>query len=193
MGEEYMYYCEKCSLLCGEDVCSVCGAKGLRVVKEEDFCFLTEVEEVFGKMFMESLKNEGIACVASPFGSGVRSVLGLSLGGYRIFVPYRHYDAASEMLAYFTEYDDPVADTLKEDILNGFDRWHFESGSTEKKIRKKYAVGKEEDVMAFIRSSVEQADDIEDMGLMSDGEHGIRVKSGNVTLWFSESSLKISI
>jgi hypothetical protein len=188
-----MYYCEKCSLICEEDVCSFCGAKGLRSVKEEDFCFLTQAKEYFGKMFMESLKNEGIKCVASPFGSGVRSVLGLSLGGYRIYVPYRHYDEALEMLAYFTENDDPVADTLKEDILNGFDRWYFESGSTEKKIRKRYGVGNEENVMAFIRNAVEQADDIEDMGLMSDGEHGIRVKSGNITLWFSQSSLKISI
>ena len=188
-----MYYCEKCSLLCEDAACLSCGKKDLRVVKEDDFCFLTDAEEVFGKMFMDSLKNEGIDCVASPFGSGVRSVLGLSLGGYRIYVPYRHYDAASEMLAYFTENDDPVADTLKEEILNGFDRWHFESGSTEKKIRKKYGIGKEENVMVFIRKAVEQSEDVEDMGLMSDGEHGIRVKSGNVTLWFSESSFQISI
>jgi hypothetical protein len=188
-----MYYCEKCSLLCEEEICSSCGKQVLREVKEDDFCFLTEAEEVFGKMLMDSLKNEGIACVASPFGSGVRSVLGLSLGGYRIFVPYRHYDAASEMLAYFTEYDDPVADTLKEEILNGFESWHFESGFAEKKIRQKYGIGKEEDVMAFIRNSVEQTDDIEDMGLMSDGEHGIRVKSEQITLWFSGESFKISI
>ena len=86
-------------------------------------------------MFMESLKNEGVDCVLSPVGNGVRSALGLSLGGYRIYVPYRHYDTVREMLAFF-ESEDSCEDTLKEDILRSVDKWHFESNSTEKKIRK---------------------------------------------------------
>ncbi len=187
-----MYYCDKCSLLSDGTQCLVCGAHNLRTVKEEDFCFVTEAEEFFAKMFMESLKNEGVDCVSAPVGNGVRSALGLSLGGYRMYVPYRHYDVACEMLAFF-ESEDSFEDTLKEDILSSIDKWHFESGSTEKKIRKKYNLGKEVDVIAFIKEKVQQAQSIEDVGLMSDGEHGLRVKSGNVTLWFSGESFKISI
>ncbi|MBE6639323.1 MAG: hypothetical protein E7616_07745 [Ruminococcaceae bacterium] len=187
-----MYYCDKCSVLSEGTHCLVCGAHNLRTVKEDDFCFVTEAEEFFSKMFIESLKNEGIDCVSTPVGNGVRSALGLSLGGYRIYVPYRNYDAASEMLAFFAN-EESFENTLKEDILNNIDKWHFESGSTEKKIRKKYDLGKEVNVIAFIKERVQQAQSIEDVGLMSDGEHGLRVKSGNVTVWFSGESFKISI
>lgn len=187
-----MYYCEKCRSLSGEEICPNCSVKDFREAREDDFCLLVECEEIFGKMLETSLQNEEIPFAVEPFGNGVRSQLGLSLGGHRIYVLYPFYQKACDMLEFFANQDDPT-DGLKERILNHMDKWTFESKSTEKKIRKKHKLGKDVDVMRYVKECVEQAQSIEDVGLMSYGEHGLLVKNRDVTLWFSGESYTISI
>lgn len=187
-----MYYCEKCHSLSEIENCFYCSNTKLRSVRADDFCFLIECEELFGKMLEESLQTQGIRCASVPVGNGVRSQLGLSLGGYKMYVPYQSYPKACDMLALFSN-EGASMDRLKETILQNMDKWTFENRSTEKKIRKKYKLGKEDDVMKFVKEKVEHAQSIEDVGLMSYGEHGLLVKSENVTLWFSDESYKIGI
>ena len=187
-----MYYCEKCRSLSNNEACFRCDCTGLREVRNEDFCFLVECEEIFGRMLEASFLNEGINCALVPVGSGVRTQLGLSLGGYGIYVPYQFYSKAQDMLTFFTNQKSPT-DRLKETILKNIDKWVFETKSTEKKIRKKCKLGKDVDVLKYVKEKVEYADHIEDVGVMSCGEHGLLVKSGSVTLWFSSESYKISI
>ncbi|MBQ9805655.1 MAG: hypothetical protein IJW49_04010 [Clostridia bacterium] len=187
-----MYYCEKCHLLSETDACDYCFDEKLREVKDGDYCFLIECEEVFGKMFEEMLQKQGIACAMEPVGNGVRSQLGLSLGNYKIFVPYQFYSQACDMLEFFQD-NSSSTDHLKEILLDNVDKWTFETRSVEKKIRKKYKLGKEADVMEYVKGIVEHAISIEDVGLMYYGEHGLLVKSEDAKLWFSSESYKISI
>lgn len=187
-----MYYCDKCHLVSETESCDCCSNTKLRDVREDDCCFLIECEEVFGKMFGEILQNEAIDCVMEPVGNGVRSNFGLSLGKYKIFVPNRFYLRAQELLEYFRDHASSN-DRLKNDLLDNIQKWSFEKRSTEKKIRKKYKIDKELDVMDFVKNVVENACLIEDVGLMSYGEHGLLVKCDGVTLWFSSESYKISI
>ena len=187
-----MYYCEKCHLITEKEICDCCANKDLREVADDDYCFLCEFEEAIGKMFSEILKNEGIYSVMEPIGSGVRSNFGLSLGRYAIYVPYRFYFQAEELLEYFQD-DVSFSENLKKDILENVEKWTFETKTTEKKIRKKYKLDKETDVMNFVKEIVERAESIEAVGLMSYGENGLIVKSGEVKIWFSSQTYKISI
>ena len=79
-----MNYCEKCKRLCEEEFCSFCGNKKLRKAEADDFCFLFECDAAFGDMFAGILKDEGIACVLMPSGSGVRTHFALNLENYNI-------------------------------------------------------------------------------------------------------------
>ncbi len=187
----YMFYCEKCHLLSDDGVCGECGKKGLGVVKDEDFCFLTQCNDFFGEMFIDALKEKGINCVALPYGDGVRTQLGLSLGEYRIFVPYKYLDESKELLEFYSE--EPTTDDYRKMILENIDKWNFESRSMEKKIRKKLKVEEDEDIIELVKEKVELAESIDDMGLMNYEEHGLRVKGEGYTLWFSAESYKISI
>ena len=186
-----MLYCEKCKVLSDEQCCGTCGNENLRNAKNEDFCFLVACEEFFGEMFVDALKNEGINCAAVPFGNGVRSQLGLTLGNYQLFVPYAHYEKAQDILDSLSVM--PSCDNLKNQILENMDKWHIERASTEKKIRKKFKFEKNVDLFQAIKERVQLANSIEDVGLMFDGEHGLLVKYEGVALWFSATTYKISI
>lgn len=187
-----MFYCEKCRMVSEIDFCACCSETQLREVRDDDFCFLIECEEVFGKMLEEALQNEGIQCAMRPVGNGVRSNFGLSLGKYQMFVPYPFYSKACDMLEFFRE-DSSSTDSLKQILLDHIEKWSFETRSVEKKIRKKCKLEKDADVMATVKELVEQAQSVEDMGLMSYGEHGLLVKCDAFKLWFSSESYKISL
>jgi len=142
-------------------------------------------------MLIECFQNESINCVAVPVGNGVRSNFGLTLGKYRLYVPYKKLNEASEILEFFTSNNS--MDILRENILNNISKWHFESNKVEAKIRKKLKLAKEVDLIEYIKGKVEQAQSIDDVGLMSDNEHGLVVKSEGVVLWFSSDSFKINV
>ncbi len=187
-----MFYCEKCRMVFETDFCEFCSETQLREVGDDDFCFLIECEELFGKMLEEALQNEGIKCAMRPVGNGVRSNFGLSLGKYQVFVPYQFYTQACDMLEFFRD-DSSSTDTLKQILLDHIEKWSFEKKSAEKKIRKKFKLEKDVDVMETVKELVEQAESVEDMGLMSYGEHGLLVKCDDFKLWFSSESYKISL
>ena len=186
-----MFYCEKCHLFSHDTTCKNCGIINLREVKEDDFCYLTTVDEFFGKMVIDTMKNNDIQCLFIPVGDGVRSQFALSLGNYQLYVMYKNYQDAVEIIDFYTANNPTIK--LKEEILQNEDKWHFESFKVEKKIRKKLKFTQETDIMQCVKDIVENAVSIRDMGVMSDNEHGLRVTSENVVLWFSAKSFKINI
>ena len=186
-----MYYCEKCHYIFDVAECNNCGCNQLREACDEDFCYLTTVEERFGEMLIGCFQNENINCVAVPVGDGVRSNFGLSLGNFRLYVPYKNLNEASEIIEFFNSNNS--MNILRENILNNIDKWHFESNKIEAKIRKKLMIAKEADLIECIKKKVEQAQSIDDVGLMNDNEHGLVVKSEGVILWFSSDSFKINV
>ena len=92
-----MKYCENCRVLCEEIKCSVCRSKKLREVNGNDFCLLLECPKNKGEMLKSFLEEEEIPCVLMPSGSGYRTVFGLALENYKVFVPYAFYEKAEEI------------------------------------------------------------------------------------------------
>ncbi len=186
-----MNYCYKCHTLCKGNVCHRCGNEKLRQPTEEDFCYLVTVNDTFGKMLMQSLKNEGIECAYIPVGDGVRSHMALTLGCYEIYVQYNRYSDAVEIYDFYMENYSP--DKLKEKILKNVNKWHFENEKAERKIRKKLKLKKEDDILAFIKEKVENAESVSDQGLMVNNEHGLMVKSSKLYIWFTAETFQIDV
>jgi hypothetical protein len=189
--EVVMLYCEKCYRLSDDEKCANCGFTPLREVNSNDFCYLITAKEGFGKSLIEVFKNEGIECAVIPVGDGVRSKLALTLGSYQLFVPYLKLEKAREIVDSFI--GDNSTDKLREIILNNIDKWHFESGKIENKIRKKLNLSKESDLILSIKEIVKTAHTINDAGLMLNREHGLVVKTDEIILWFSSESFEITV
>ena len=189
-----MNYCEKCNSLSNLKYCTACGNKKIREVNPDDFCVLAECEEMYGNMFKDALHEKGIKCVLMPFGDGVRSKFALSLGKYKVYVPYKFYDSSVEILN--SIFNKPTTDDLKEQLLANIDKWHIVSVRTEKKIRKKLKLGDDADIFKCIKDGVMKSQCIEDKGIMysfTPCAHGLAVKIGEVVLWFSDKSFEIII
>ena len=189
-----MNYCEKCNSLSNFEYCSVCGNKKVREANSDDFCFLTECEQMYGEMLKDILQEEGISCALMPWGNGVRTQLGLRLDRYKVYVPYRDYERSVELLRSFS--NGPSTEDLKEQILDNIDKWHIVKPRTAKKICKKLNINEDADIFIYIKECVEKSQCIEDKGMLSSfprSEHGLAVKIDDVTLWFSSESYEICI
>lgn len=186
-----MFYCKNCNALFKNSVCEKCGNENLPKATSDDFCFLIECSEFFGKMLIDYLKNEGINSLILPVGDGVRSKFALTLGKYQIFVPYKFYQKSCEILDFLSNND--YSERLKDEILKNVDKWHFESEATEKKLRKKFKLPPSESLLNFIQTKVATATSVEDKGVMLDGEHGLLVKNNDFILWFSQKTFKITL
>ena len=97
-----MNFCEKCNLLNKSETCSLCGQTSLRKVEKDDFCFFAECSESLGKSLKNTFDNEGIPCALIPTGNGVRSLFGLRLENYKIYVPFEYYDKCIEIYSVLT-------------------------------------------------------------------------------------------
>ena len=80
-----------------------------------------------------------------------------------------------------------------EKILNNVHKWNIENAKIEKKMRKKFKLKQNDNLLNFIKEKVEQAESATDVGMMVDGEHGLLVKSGKNVIWFSSETFKINI
>ena len=190
-----MNYCEKCKSLTEEEYCSVCGNKKIREVSTDDYCVLTECEQMYGEMLRDALQEEEIDCVLIPCGNGVRSQFGLPLGKYKVYVPYKNYENSLEIFKSF--FNEPTTDDLKELLLANIDKWNIVSARTEKKIRKKLKLSDNADIIECIKDVIEKSQCIEDRGIMSFtntfGSHCLAVEIDKVTLMFSDESFEILI
>ena len=70
------------------------GGKRLREVKDEDYCFLTEMRAMEGEMLADILRGNGIECVSMPSGSGLNTAMALPLENSRLYVPWRSLEQA---------------------------------------------------------------------------------------------------
>lgn len=186
-----MKYCEKCNTIVTLEYCPACGNKKIREVSSDDFCFLVECGQAHGEILKDALQEEKIKCSLLPWGDGVRSKLGLKLENYRVYVPYEHYERAREILAF---YNDAESDNIKELLLANKDKWNIANERTEKKICKRLKIDNNVDIFEYIRAGVEKSQDIKDRGFMYSfvpPAHGLTVRIGDVTLWFSAETFEI--
>ena len=79
-----MKYCENCHVAAELPRCPLCGGKKLREIKEDDYCFLTEMRAMNGEMLADILRGNGIECVSMPSGSGLNTAMALPLENSRL-------------------------------------------------------------------------------------------------------------
>ena len=186
-----MKYCENCRALCQHDVCDICESAELREVLPEDYCILTECAEDFGGLLKNTLEDMDIPCALMPFGNGARSAFGLSLGKYRVFVQYRDYETSKDVLDQLTY--DPTED-LRKDLLDNREKWHINGFFAKRRMRRKFQIAKEEDLIDFVARAVGGAAKITDDGAISDcpeGGHYIAVMVNDRKLWLNSATYEI--
>lgn len=186
-----MKYCVNCRSLCEDEVCSFCGAKKLKDAEDDDFCLLFECERGEGEVLKSFLDEEGIPCVLMPSGNGLRTVLGLNLENYKVFVPYRFYDKASEIV---DSISNDSTEQYRERLLEQIGLWHFKNESSEKKFRKKFDLEKGADPLAYVKEEVEQAFLITDEGIIyacPERGHFLSVKSERGNILFNSATYEI--
>lgn len=88
-----MNFCEGCNIAFEAARCPKCGRRNLRLVQDEDFCLVGQVDRIFGDNLKENLQDENIECVLMPYGSGVNTKFALPSESYLLYVRYKnlHY------------------------------------------------------------------------------------------------------
>ena len=93
-----MLYCGGCCRLFSGSACPSCGAAG-RVPRPDDFCFLTEKEQLWADMLAEVLEENTIPFLQKgKLGAGLAMKMGPLLEQFRFYVPYAHFDAAAAIV-----------------------------------------------------------------------------------------------
>ena len=161
-----MKYCENCHVAAEPPRCPLCGSKKLRAVKEDDYCFLTEMRAMEGEMLADVLRGNGIECVSMPSGSGLNTAMALPLENSRLYVPWRSLEQAK---AYLREAADAETEKWRQYLLKNADKLHI-SPKLEKKAIKKSKGACGESVTEFFQNLIVSSDRIKDGGMRRAGD-----------------------
>lgn len=88
-----IYYCENCKMLSHESVCDYCGRKKLSPVKDDDLCFMVELENFYAAIFEEALKSIDVPVFSLPSGL---SLYNWANSHKKIYVPYNFMEKAND-------------------------------------------------------------------------------------------------
>ena len=88
-------YCENCYLLFDAAKCPECGRRG-REVRDEDYCLLTEKQEMWAEMLADALGQNDIEAQLRSVNGAALSLFTGPAGSYcQVFVPYRDMQKAA--------------------------------------------------------------------------------------------------
>ncbi len=93
-----MHYCDRCHAAVSGEFCPGCGRGALPDVKPEDYCFVTERDEMWAKMFLEILQDQKIPCTAVPTCGAVMAMKAGKTERLKLYVPYAKWEQARELL-----------------------------------------------------------------------------------------------
>ena len=88
-----IYYCENCKMLSHESVCDYCGKKKLSPVKDDDLCFMVELENFYAAIFEDALKSKSVPVFSLPSGF---SLINRANSHKKIYVPYNFMEKAND-------------------------------------------------------------------------------------------------
>jgi len=146
-----------------QDYCQTCGKKNLRNPDNNVYCFLSEVESMFGEMFEGILKEEKIPYLSMPSGNGVRSCFALKLENKRIFVSYEFFYKAKELLnEILFNFEEEQNSDLKKNINKLFTSLHCE-----KKMKKIFKIDEKDSIIDYCSDKIMNADKIVNEGTIS--------------------------
>lgn len=157
------YYCEKCLLVSEQDSCQSCGKRNLRNPTDKDFCFITEVDSMFGEMLKGILEDMNIPYSDIPSGNGVRSYFALKLENLKIFVPYEFYSKVKELL--YQMYSDIAQENSRELKVN-IDKL-FATSRSEKKMKKILKIAEDDSLIDYCTNLIMNADSVVNEGSIS--------------------------
>ncbi len=89
-----MYYCEKCNLKTSENVCSKCGRKNLREIRDDDYCLFDSLPAFKAQIFESNLKESEIPVASFGYGFDYGTK---KSANYNIFIPYGYFERATEI------------------------------------------------------------------------------------------------
>ena len=189
-----MKYCEKCYHVSDGDVCVECGSATVREVRSEDICFFTICDERTGEMLRDALETDGIKVVLVPFGSGVRSAFGMTLGSFEVYVPYQSLEVAQNFMDTVT-YN--ACEELRRMLLESRDMWYVATKKVPKKFCKKFGLEKGADIVKFAEDAVNRAVSIKDDGFSStcgsSAGNYISVTVDGKIFWFNSLTYEIFV
>ena len=186
-----MLYCENCYFAFQEELkrCPLCGSKRVRPAKDEDFCLVADEREAKSDNLRECFGSAGIPCSAMPYGNGLRSYFALPMDRYRLYVPFAYREQAVEIIS---ASDRLQTETLREQLLKNAGRF-FVQQKTEKKIRRKYKIPPDTDLIGLCVQIVKSAEKISDQGWTGslNGGHYIFCASGEQSLMVNSETYEI--
>ena len=186
------YYCEQCKRLCESEKQCWCGNENLRVVTDQDYCFLLIAEEMHSKMLYDCFIDNGIDCVLLPAGDGYRSALGLSLGKYLIYVLYSQYEQAENIVEFFNQ--DPT-NNLRVDLLSHRKSWNINK-RMQKRLCKKLKLKSPDNLFDKVAELIDKSDSISNRGLPGsfiDAGYYIVVKTDEFKILFDSVTYEILV
>ena len=194
-----MNYCENCNIHTPESRCPRCGKRKLREIRDDDFCFLHEMEATFVENLKDKLEAEGIVCALIPSGSGLRTRVGLHLENYLVFIQYKGFEYVKSLFAQQAKLD---FEKLQQEIIPHIDElFIFENDA--KKVIKQLKLPKDTDIVELANSIILSATRGKDAGLITGGEddfaYGVSSPNGHYycfandthEVWFNSESMRI--
>lgn len=92
-------YCDKCKLIVNEKKCPKCKNEKLRELKDDDLCFLIDIEITWAEMLKEVLENNNIPYTYTKvLGAALAFKMGPLNERYKIYVPYKYFDHAKDIV-----------------------------------------------------------------------------------------------
>lgn len=156
-----MNYCENCSYATEDARCPLCGSKKLRLVKDVDYCLVTECKKSQADRRKEDLARCGIQAIGVPYGDGFRSQLALSLENERLYVPFAQLHETLEILrAWEKEANESLLRSLREHI----NALHV-APKLAKKLARKLRLTKDE-LIPYFQKALASADKVYDGGAL---------------------------
>ncbi|MBE5778633.1 MAG: hypothetical protein E7331_04785 [Clostridiales bacterium] len=97
-------YCEKCHVITENVFCPDCGSKHLRQPEISDQCLLTVMDSMFGEVLADILREHKVPFERKTARKvGLGALMGSLFERYYFYVPYPHFEEASDLLTAFFE------------------------------------------------------------------------------------------
>lgn len=158
-----MFYCENCNLQNQTNRCAKCGRKNLRQVQAEDFCFFRRLPANKAENLKATLEAKGIGCALIPYGTGLRSRVGMKLEDCLVFVQYHGLAYVEDL---FLQEENAKMQALLQAIQPNVGKLHV-LPKDEKHIRRKLRLHPTEDLLELCKSVVLSANKVFDGGEIS--------------------------
>ncbi len=161
-----MYYCESCNVQSKTDVCPKCGRKHLREIRDDDFCFFRQMDSLSAENLKNKLDAENIGCALIPFGTGFRTVFGMNLEDYLVFIEYKHLGCVEDL---FVQESQRKMQILKQEVAENVDKLHIYP-KEEKTIKRKLKLAQTLDLIQLCNEIILTATNVIDAGTVIDDD-----------------------